>query len=139
MKTDGDNSHVKRREAILLSQWNMNTEHLYLSLVVMPDGHAFTVRDNAVLLFDHEPSFDDVSVTESFYRAPSSAGPSFLVSVNDGKYCMHDAYMAFARGKLSDRRDILWETVERWTKSISSLDAVRSSSKGIWDMITPTC
>eukprot|EP00903_Cladosiphon_okamuranus_P014784 g13696.t1 len=134
-------SHVTRRKAILragfddlaVGSGNARVKLLYLSLAVMPDGHEFTVKDAAVLLFDRKPSPADeravAGVMEILERW-------CLVRSEEGTYQMLDAHSTFAREKLMDHGYVRKPALTRWVKRISSLDSLRSFEsyvlKGLW-------
>ncbi|CAN0159406.1 unnamed protein product, partial [Pylaiella littoralis] len=130
-----------RREAVLSAGFqdlaigsdDERVPRLYLSLAVLPDGHAFTVKDAAVLLYDRMPSLEDetsvcgvVDVLERWS----------VVSLVEGKFHMHDAHSSFAREGLKDRGDVRRRAVKRWVRYISSLEALRAldayALKGFW-------
>ncbi|CAN0159539.1 unnamed protein product [Pylaiella littoralis] len=136
----GDSSK-KRREAVLSAGFqdlavgsdDERVPRLYLSLAVLPDGHAFTVRDAAVLLYDGLPSLEDetsvcgvVGVLERWS----------VVSLVEGKFHMHDAHSSFSREGLMDRGDVRRRAVKQWVRYISSLEALRAVDaydlKSLW-------
>ncbi|CAM9662115.1 unnamed protein product, partial [Pylaiella littoralis] len=136
----GDSSK-KRREAVLSAGFqdlaigsdDERVPRLYLSLAVLPDGHAFTVKDAAVLLYDEMPSLEDetsVCVVVDVLERWS------VVSLVEGKFHMHDAHSSFAREGLMDRGDVRRRAVKQWVKYISSLEALRAIDaydlKSLW-------
>ncbi|CAM9264189.1 unnamed protein product, partial [Laminaria digitata] len=140
--SDGvEGTHARRRKAILRSGFedlavgsdDVRVPRLYLSLAVMPDGHAFTVKDAAVLLYDLAPSAED---TESVEAVLGTLERWTAVRLTEGTYHMHDAHSSFAREGLVDRGDVRRPALERWVRYISSLDALRSTDpfvlKGLW-------
>lgn len=119
----------KRRKAILRAGFedlaigsdDERVQRLYLALGVLPDGHAFTVKDAAVLLYDGTPSLEDeasvavvIDILERWTIIHSEAGT----------YRMHDAHSSFARESLADHGYVRWPAVKRWTMFISSLAAL---------------
>ena len=124
-------THARRRNAILragfddlaLGSDDMRVPRLYLSLAVMPDGYAFTVKNAAVLLCNLAPSDEDVKsvggVLETLERWT-------VVRLIEETYQMHDAHSSFARESLMDRGDVRRPALGRWVRFISSLDALRS-------------
>lgn len=122
---------AKRRTAILQAGFdNLATgvddervQQLYLSLVVLPDGHAFSVTDAAVLLHDRAPnSADEASVKGA---AMGLERWSVLRSA-EGTYRMHDAHAEFAKERLMDRGNVRRQAIKRWVRSVSSRDVLRS-------------
>eukprot|EP00903_Cladosiphon_okamuranus_P018861 g17349.t1 len=130
-KIEGDSANdiaedgrTKRRKAILRAGFEDLTigsddervQRLYLSLAVMPNGHPFSVKDAAVLLYDRSPSADDeksvigvVEVLERWSvlrsaeeRVGKWRGPIGPV-LHGGKYFFHDAHSRFARENPMER------------------------------------
>ncbi|CAM9624682.1 unnamed protein product, partial [Ectocarpus sp. 6 AP-2014] len=141
-KSNGsEDSRVNRRRAILQAGFedlaigsdDERVQRLYLSLAVLPDGHAFTVKDAAVLLYDREPGTEDEAsvgvVVETLERWTT------IRSV-EATYRMHDAHSNFARESLMDRGDVRRPAIKRLVRSISSLEALRSINryvlKSLW-------
>eukprot|EP00903_Cladosiphon_okamuranus_P018330 g16862.t1 len=134
----------RRRKAILRAGFedlaigsdDERVPRLYLSLTVMPDGHAFTVRDAAIMLYDRAPSAEDEAsvaiVIETLERWT-------VVHSTEGAYRMHDAHASFGRESLMDHGKIRRSALERWVGAISSLEAVRSTDpfllKGRWHAV----
>ncbi|CAM9324987.1 unnamed protein product [Ectocarpus sp. 13 AM-2016] len=130
-----------RRKAILRAGFedlaigsdDERVQRLYLSLAILPDGHAFTVRDAAVLLYDREPSAEDeasvAGVVDTLERWT-------VLRSAEGAHRMHDAHSIFARETLMDHGYVRRPAVRRWVSSISCLEALRSSDpyvlKGLW-------
>ncbi|CAB1113373.1 unnamed protein product [Ectocarpus sp. CCAP 1310/34] len=130
-----------RRKAILRAGFedlaigsdDERVQRLYLSLAVFPDGHAFTVRDAAVLLYDREPCAEDEAsvavVVDTLERWT-------VLRSEQGAYRMHDAHSIFARETLMDHGYVRRPAVKRWVSSISCLEVLRSSDpyvlKGLW-------
>eukprot|EP00752_Nemacystus_decipiens_P003524 g3250.t1 len=135
---------TNRRKAILRAGFedlaigsdNEHVPRLYLSLAVLPEGHSFSVRDAAVLLYDRAPSADDEvsarGVVECLERWSVLRSPYFA----ENCYFMHDAHSGFAREHLMDHGSMRRSALERWTKYLSSLDTLRCESswtlKGYW-------
>lgn len=131
----------RRRKAILRAGFedlaigsdDERVPRLYLSLTVMPDGHAFTVREAAMMLYDRAPSAEDEApvtiVVETLERWT-------VVHSAEGAYRMHNAHARFGRESLMDHGKIRRSALKRWVGAISSLDAVRSTDplllKGRW-------
>lgn len=144
--TTGSNNRTKLRAAVLragfdeLGMEGPVVQWLYMALAVMPDSHAFSVMDAAVLLCDGECDMADVEFCRrvvdvlerlSIVRAEGSA--SAVSDMTCGwwqthKYRMHAAHGTFARENLMDRADVLGPAVERWVRHISSEQAVREIS-----------
>lgn len=136
-----EDSRVNRRRAILQAGFedlaigsdDERVQRLYLSLAVLPDGHAFTVKDAAVLLYDREPGTEDEAsvggVVEALERWT-------IIRSVEATYCMHDAHSNFARENLMDRGDVRRPAIKRLVRSISSLEALRSIDryvlKSLW-------
>ncbi|CAN0402751.1 unnamed protein product, partial [Ectocarpus sp. 8 AP-2014] len=130
-----------RRKAILRAGFedlaigsdDERVQRLYLSLAVFPDGHAFTVRDAAVLLYDRDPSAEDEA---SVARVVDTLERWTVLRSAEGAYRMHDAHSIFARETLMDHGYVRRPAVKRWMSSISCLEALRSSDpyvlKGLW-------
>eukprot|EP00903_Cladosiphon_okamuranus_P018859 g17347.t1 len=136
-----EETRTKRRKAILRAGFediavgsdDERVQRLYISLAMMPNGHPFTVKEAAVLLYDGIPSAEDqvsaggvVGVLERWS----------IVRSTGNAYRMHDAHSNFARENLLDRRNVRRSAVKMWVKYISSLDALRSfdryALKGLW-------
>eukprot|EP00903_Cladosiphon_okamuranus_P018858 g17346.t1 len=156
-KDIAENGRTKRRKAILhagfedltIGSDDERVQRLYLSLAVMPDGHPFSVKDAAVLLYDRSPSADDeksvigvVEVLERWSvlrsadeRVGKWRGPIGPV-LHRGKYFFHDAHSGFARENLMERGHVRRLALARWVKHIASLDTLRSNGgymvKGLW-------
>lgn len=133
----------RRRKAILRAGFedlaagsdDGRVPRLYLSLTVMPDGHAFSVADAATMLYDRAPSAEDeasvAAVLETLERwtvVRSAEGGAY--------YRMHDAHASFGRESLMDDGGVRRPALRRWVRAISSLDTVRSTDpfllKGRW-------
>lgn len=123
---------ANRRKAILRAGFedlaigsdDERVQRLYLSLAVLPDGHAFSVKDAAVLLSDRKPGAEDeasvAGVVETLKRWT-------IIRSEEGRaYRMHDAHSSFARESLVDHGYVRRPAVERLVRSISSLKALRS-------------
>lgn len=134
-------THIKRRKAILRAGFedlavgseDKRVPRLYLSLAVMPDGHPFTAKDAAVLLFDRNFSAEDeVSVRGVLDIVERWT----ILRSTEGVYRMHDAHSSFARESLMDRGDVRRLAVKRWANCISSLSTLQSFDsyvlKGLW-------
>eukprot|EP00752_Nemacystus_decipiens_P012273 g10879.t1 len=135
-------TRVLRRKAVLRAGFedlavgseDKRVPWLYLSLAVMPDGHPFSVKDAAVLLFDRVPSADD----EASVRGVLDILERWTIvrSAEMGVLRMHDAHSSFARENLMDRGDVRRPASKRWVSRISSLDALQSINshvlKGLW-------
>ena len=136
-----EDTRVKRRKAILRAGFedlavgseDKRVPRLYLSLAVMPDGHAFTVKDAAALLFDRTPSPND---EESVRGVVDILERWTIVRSTEGTYRMHDAHSSFARENLMDRGDVRRPALKRWVRYLSSLDTLHSVDrhvlKGCW-------
>ena len=132
----------ERRKAILRAGFedlaigsdDERVQRLYLSLAVLPDGHAFSAKDAAVLLYDRTPNAEDeasvAGVMEILERW------AIILPEHEGKYRMHDAHSGFAREGLMDHGYVRRPAVNRLVRSISSLEAVRSldrhALKSLW-------
>eukprot|EP00752_Nemacystus_decipiens_P016753 g14991.t1 len=159
-RDDSTETRAKRRKAIFQAGLedlasavdDQRVERLFLSLAIMPDGHAFSLEDAAVLLYDPEPSKNDVDSAAgvvdilerwSILDVESAAGVvdilepwSWLHSTgwNLGTkrmYHMHDALSGFARERLKEglkhHHDVVYQrALERWRTYISSLGALQS-------------
>ena len=123
-------------EHLGLEEGDERVKQLYLSLAVMPDGHEFTTKDSAVLLYDRDLTDLDLAATEKIVQTLERW--TILRSVN-GKYRMHDAHAAFARTNLVDRCHIRAPALSRWTKFISSLGTLRTRDryelKRLWSAV----
>eukprot|EP00903_Cladosiphon_okamuranus_P014785 g13697.t1 len=136
-----EGSHTSRRKAILragfedlaVGSGNERVKLLYLSLAVMPDGHGFTVKDAAVLLFDRKPSPDDETAVAGVMEILERWS---IVRSEEGTYQMLDAHSTFAREKLMDHGYVREPALARWVKHISSLASLRSFEsyvlKALW-------
>eukprot|EP00752_Nemacystus_decipiens_P013300 g11780.t1 len=125
---------ANRRKAILRAGFedlaigsdDERVQRLYLSLAVLPDGEAFSVKDAAVLLYDRTPTAEDeasvAGVVEILERWT-------ILQSEGGIYRMHDAHSGFARENLMDRGYVRRPAVERLVKSVSSLEALRSADR----------
>lgn len=132
-----EDSRVNRRRAILqagcedltIGPDDERVQRLYLSLAVLPDGHAFTVKDAAVLLYDREPGTEDKAsvggVVETLERWT-------IIRSVEATYLMHDAHSNFARESLMDRGDVRRPAIKRLVRSISSLEALRDTFSSIY-------
>ncbi|CAN0531974.1 unnamed protein product, partial [Ectocarpus sp. 12 AP-2014] len=91
-----EDSRVNRRRAILQAGFedlaigsdDERVQRLYLSLAVLPDGHAFTIKDAAVLLYDREPGTEDEASVGGIVEALERW--TIIRSV-EASYRMHDA------------------------------------------------
>lgn len=132
VRDDAVDSRSKRRKAILRAGFedlatgsdDERVPRLYLSLTVMPDGHAFTLKDAAVLLCDRTPTAEDEA---SAGEVVDTLERWTVIRSTESTYRMHDAHATFARESLMDRGDVRRQALKRWVKAISSLDAVRST------------
>ncbi|CAN0251388.1 unnamed protein product [Scytosiphon promiscuus] len=134
----------KRRKAILRAGFDDlgigsdddRVQRLYLSLAVMPDGHAFTARDATVLLHDRLPSAEDETSAAGVVGVLERWS---VIGSTGNAYRMHDAHSSFARENIIDRGDVRRRAVKRWSRHISTLDAVRSIDardlKGLWQAV----
>lgn len=135
---------AKRREAILragleyleVAADGRRAKHLYLGLAVMPDSYAFTVREAAAFVYD----WDYCNKDEAMVKGLLDTLERWTILRCLGKeYRMHDAHAAFARERLLDLGDMRQDAVKRWTKFISSLEAIRSIDKyvlkGLWSAV----
>lgn len=135
---------AKRREAILRAGLEYleaaadgrRAKQLYLGLAVMPDSYAFTVREAATFVYDWEYCNKDEQAVKGLL---DTLERWTILRCLGKEYCMHDAHAAFARERLLVFGDIRQDAVKRWTKFISSLDAVRSIDKyvlkGLWSAV----
>eukprot|EP00752_Nemacystus_decipiens_P008592 g7671.t2 len=123
-----------KRAAILragfldLAAQNAFNPLLYLSLAVMPDGHAFGAKEAAVLLYD------DGADEGASRRRTRQAGKVVanleqwaVVTMHGDSFRMHDAHTEFARNKLKKSEDVRASAVRRWRGFISTLATVRST------------
>ncbi|CAM9494876.1 unnamed protein product [Ectocarpus sp. 13 AM-2016] len=136
-----ENTPAKRRKAILqggfedlaIGSDDERVQRLYLSLAVMPDGHAFSLRDAAVLLYDRSPSTEDEASAGGVVDVLERWS---IIRSAQGTHRMHDAHTDFAREYLLDRGHVCRPALKRWTRYISSLDVLRSTDryvlKGLW-------
>lgn len=137
-----EDARVKRRTAVLRAGFQfIGTEDgrlqwLYLSLGVLPDAHAFLVREAGVLLYDRQCSTEDEQAVEEVVQTLERWS---ILRAGDGRYRMHDAHAAFARQNLADRGDVRRPAVRRWVRYISSLDALSSMGcptlVGLWHAV----
>lgn len=108
-------------------------QKLYLSLGVMPDGHAFSAKDAAVLLFGRPSSAED---EEAVGEVVETLERWAVLKSADEKFRMHDAHSSFARESLVDREYVRRPATERWVEHLSSLKTLRSSDTfvmmGLW-------
>ncbi|CAM9897766.1 unnamed protein product [Ectocarpus fasciculatus] len=141
---DNDSAEIireKRRKAILqggfedlaIGSDDERVQRLYLSLAVMPDGHAFSLKDAAVLLYDRSPSTEDEASVGGVVDVLERWS---IIRLAQGMYRMHDAHTNFARECLPDRGHVRRPALKRWTRYLSSLDVLRSTDryvlKGLW-------
>ncbi|CAM9144801.1 unnamed protein product [Ectocarpus sp. 12 AP-2014] len=119
-------------EDLAIGSDDERVQRLYLSLAVLPDGHGFTVKDAAVLLYDRRPSAEDeasaagvVEILERWSVLRSVRG-CYRMAWRGSHYVLHDAHSDFARENLMDRGDVCRSALVRWTRYISSLDTLRS-------------
>eukprot|EP00903_Cladosiphon_okamuranus_P014761 g13678.t1 len=140
-KVGADPGRDKRRKAVLqagfedlaIGSEDKRVPRLYLSLAVMPEGRAFSLKEAAVLLYDRKPSPDD----EASVRGVLDILERWtIIRPAEDTYRMHDAHSNFARENLMDRGDVRRPVLQRWVTYISSLDALRSldqyTLKGLW-------
>lgn len=97
----------------------------YLSLAVLPDGHAFTAKYAAVMLNDRTPHAKDESSARRVVEVLERW--STVGSARGSTYRMHDAHSDFAREKLEKRPDARDDALRRWVMSISSRDRLKST------------
>lgn len=98
----------ERRKAILragfenlaIDSEDERVPRLYLSLAVLPDGHGFTVKDAAVLLYDRTPSAEDEASVRQVVEVLERW--TVIRTAHGNKYRMHDAHSGFARDGLLD-------------------------------------
>lgn len=129
-----EESRVRRRMAVLraglryLGAENDDVQWLYLALAVMPDSHAFSVSDAAVLLYDRDS--ESVLGEEERAALEKVLGVlerwSILRAAGGVRFRMHDAHSSFARESLMDRGDVRRVALKRWVRHLSSLAMVRS-------------
>ncbi|CAB1114946.1 unnamed protein product [Ectocarpus sp. CCAP 1310/34] len=127
-----ENTPAKRRKAILqggfedraIESDDERVQRFYLSLAVMPDGHAFSLKDAAVLLDDRPPSTEDEASAGGVVDVLERWS---IIRPAQGTYRMHDAHTYFARECLLDRGHVRRPALKRWTRYISSLDVLRST------------
>ncbi|CAM9184093.1 unnamed protein product, partial [Ectocarpus sp. 4 AP-2014] len=136
-----ENATAKRRKAILqggfedlaIGSDDERVQRLYLSLAVMPDGHAFSLKDAAVLLYDRSPSTEDEASAGGVVDVLERWS---IIRSAQGTYRMHDAHTDFARECLLDRGHVRRPALNRWTRYLSSLDVLRSTDcdvlQGLW-------
>lgn len=136
--TTKNSAQVNRRKAVLRAGFRElvagtgddRVKGLYLALAVMPNGHKFTVKDAAVLMYgnnrpegslreEEEAALKVVEILRSWTILTAVGGD------NRG-YRMHDAHSSFARETIMVCEDIRRSAVERWVAFISSLEAVLS-------------
>ena len=141
-------TRTKRRKAILAVGFedlatgvdDERVPRLYLSLAVLPDGHAFTVKDAAVLLYDRPPSAEDEVAVASVVQVLERWS---VLHSEQGTFRMHDAHSSFARENLMDRGDVRRPAVRRWVRSISRLETLLSIElhvlKGLWRAVERVC
>lgn len=129
-ETPGDTRH-KWRMAILRAGFeelatgvgDERVKRLYLSLAVLPNGHAFTAHDAAVLLYESPDAEDEASVVEVLHTLERWTA---VRRSEDGTYRVHDAHWSFAKQKLGDRGDVRRLALQRWVGSISSFHSLHS-------------
>ncbi|CAN0075431.1 unnamed protein product [Scytosiphon promiscuus] len=129
-------ARVTRRKAILRAGFedlgigsdDERVQKLYLSLGVLPDGHALTKKDAATLLYDHIASVDDEvsagGVLDTLERWA-------VLRCEDGLYRMHDSHSGFARESLEDHGGVRKRALKRWRAHISSLETLRSTDESV--------
>ena len=120
-------------EDLAVGSDDVRVQRLYLSLAVLPDGHAFTLKDAAVLLYDRTPGAEDEA---SVGQVVGILERWNIIRSIQGIYRMHDAHSIFARENLMDSGDVRLPALFRWAKYISSLEFLRSVDgyvlKGLW-------
>lgn len=97
-----ESTHVSRRKASLRAGFedlavgseDTRVPWLYLALSVMQDGHEFTVKDAAVLLFDRAPGSDDEALVGKVVGILESWT---ILRSKKGTYQMLDAHSTFTR------------------------------------------
>lgn len=95
--------NLVRREAILRADWKQldhRYQTLYMSLAVMPYGHAFTVDSAAMLLHDQECVDEDKTAVK---QAVENLERWSVVESCDGLYKMHDAHAIISKKMLESR------------------------------------
>lgn len=115
-----------RREAILRAGYRqLDHRHrtLYMSLVVLPYGHAFTVDSAAVLLHDRECVDEDKAAVK---QVVENLDRWSVVESCDDLFKMHDAHATISKKMLENNEDVRSNALRRWTKFISTLSALRS-------------
>lgn len=134
-----DDARAVQRKAILragfrdlvVSTDDDRVRRLYIALAIMPDGHEFSSKDAAVLLYEngrectHEDEETIRKVIKTLERWTTLTASGWGRG-KDEKYRMHDAHASFARDILMNRRDLCQPVVKRWVALISSLNAMLS-------------
>lgn len=121
---------AERRAAILRAGYmdigsdDLRNQTLYLSLAIMPNGHAFRVSDASLLLYGARHSRDMDNLTRDVV-ANLERWAVLRLESNDGTYRMHDAHSDFAR-KILKRSDVREQAVRRWTAHLSCPKTVLS-------------
>lgn len=95
---------------------------LYLALAVTPDGHAFEVKEAAVLLFD---DWDAPHRVKKAGKVVGFLEQWAVVRMEGALFRMHDAHVDFARKKLSGDEPVRRPVVRRWCNHLATLDAIR--------------
>ena len=118
-------SATMRREAILRAGYNQlepRVQTLYLSLAVMPHGHIFTMDHAVVFLYDRECIAEDKAAVKELLGKLERWS---VLESRDGRYKMHDAHANIARKRLQRTEDVRACAVQRWTKFLSTMAALR--------------
>lgn len=137
-----DPDRVKRRTAVLAAGFEGLSsasddqrilQRLYMSLGILPDHHAFSVKDAAVVLFDGTPTVEDEAsvgvLVDTLERLD-------IVRSDEGSYQMHAVHARFARERLMRHGDVRRSSLKRWLCFVSSLATLRSVGpyvlRGVW-------
>lgn len=145
--TTAERTSPEHRMAVLcaglkiLRTVNEQARWLYVSLAVLPDGHAFTVRDAAMLLNDGPFDSVDGQVNEEALAVILSTLDQWAIVTTAGRgprreYRMHEVHSVAARYNLDHCADIRRLAVRNWVEHLSSLEVVKTTEvhvlMGLW-------
>lgn len=121
-----------------LGQARSLNRDLYLALAVLPDGYAFSVKDAARLLYDHDDESRTAESEQAMREVVATLESWAILSpAGHARYRMQDAHASFARQNLMGSEGERQQVLRRWGDYISSLDTVRSLDNvlvlaGLW-------
>ena len=132
-----------RRAAILRAGYtefgweDIRNQKLYVSLAIMPNGHAFRVSDASLLLYGEHHSQDMDNLAKDVVDNLERWAIVRLES-SDGTYRMHDAHADFAR-KMLKSAQVKEQAVGRWSAHLSCPATVLSMDVSLlirlWEVV----